>query len=87
MRRRALPLAALLLAAVALASATLAGQSAPDASRVARGKYLVTIMYCTDCHTPWKDGPDGPAPDMTRMLSGHPQDLAMPPAPDHGRSL
>lgn len=87
MRRRALPLAALLLAAVALASATLAGQSAPDASRVARGKYLVTIMYCNDCHTPWKDGPDGPAPDMTRMLSGHPQDLAMPPAPDHGKSL
>ena len=50
----------------------------PDA-KVARGAYLVTIMGCNDCHTPWKMGPQGPEPDMTRMLSGHPQDLAMSP--------
>ena len=49
--------------------------------KVARGKYLVTIAGCNDCHTPWKPGPNGPAPDMTRMLSGHPETLAMPPAP------
>ena len=47
--------------------------------KVARGAYLVKIMACNDCHTPWKLGPQGPEPDMTRMLSGHPQDMAMPP--------
>jgi hypothetical protein len=52
-----------------------------DAARVKRGEYLVRIMGCNDCHTPLKPGPRGPEPDMTRMLSGHPQDLQMPPAP------
>jgi len=46
-----------------------------------RGEYLVTVVGCNDCHTPLKMGANGPAPDMSRMLSGHPQDLAMPPAP------
>lgn len=45
------------------------------------GKYLVNSMGCHDCHTPWKLGPQGPEPDMTRALTGHPQDLVMPPAP------
>jgi len=48
-------------------------------SKVERGAYLVNIMACNDCHTPWKMGPQGPEPDMTRMLSGHPQDMVMPP--------
>lgn len=43
------------------------------ADRVARGRYLVEIGACSDCHTPWKMGPTGPAPDMTRLLSGHPE--------------
>ncbi len=37
-----------------------------------RGKYLVTVGGCNDCHTPWVMGPQGPGPDMNRMLSGHP---------------
>jgi hypothetical protein len=49
--------------------------------RVERGAYLVGMMGCNDCHTPWKVGPQGPEPDMTRALSGHPQDVVMPPAP------
>jgi hypothetical protein len=48
---------------------------------VARGKYLVTALGCNDCHTPLKMGPTGPGPDMSRMLSGHPADLVMPPTP------
>jgi hypothetical protein len=44
-------------------------------AQVERGKYLVTIMGCNDCHTPWKLGPNGPEPDMTRMLSGHPEQI------------
>ena len=43
---------------------------------VERGKYLVTIGGCNDCHTPWLVGPNGvPGPDPTRTLSGHPQDF------------
>lgn len=48
---------------------------------VERGRYLVTAMGCNDCHTPWKLGEHGPAPDMTRMLSGHPAAMQLPPAP------
>ena len=54
--------------------------------RVDRGKYLVSVLACHDCHTPWVLGPKGPEPDMTRALSGHPQDLKMPPAPKLGNS-
>ncbi len=39
---------------------------------VERGKYLVTTGGCNDCHTPWTMGPQGPAPDTTKLLSGHP---------------
>lgn len=53
----------------------------PAADKVARGKYLVNTSGCHDCHTPFKMGKNGPEPDMSRMLSGHPQDLAMPPVP------
>ena len=42
----------------------------PDPGVVQRGEYLVKIMGCNDCHTPWKMGPQGPEPDMTRFLSG-----------------
>jgi hypothetical protein len=55
--------------------------AAPNAARVKRGQYLVTIMSCNDCHTPFKMGPNGPEPDMTRELSGHPENLKMPAAP------
>jgi mono/diheme cytochrome c family protein len=52
-----------------------------DRSRIERGEYLVTIGGCNDCHTPLKMGPKGPEPDMTRMLSGHPEDMKMPAPP------
>jgi len=59
---------------VAAATLACAGAAlAADPSTVARGKYLVTVAGCNDCHTPWIVGPNGPEPDMTRMLSGHPQ--------------
>ncbi len=54
--------------------------SSPE-TKVARGRYLVTIAGCNDCHTPWKMGAAGPEPDMSRMLSGHPENMALPPAP------
>ena len=55
-----------------------------QAERVKRGQYLVTIGGCNDCHTPFKMGPNGPEPDMSRALSGHPEGLVIPPAPKMG---
>ena len=80
--------AAILLTAV-ISTATLDAQSSgtggaassAKASQIARGKYLVDIMGCHDCHTPMKLGPNGPEWDMTRALSGHPESLVMPAAP------
>ncbi|MFA6262546.1 MAG: c-type cytochrome [Bacteroidia bacterium] len=53
----------------------------PDSKAVARGKYLVSTSACMDCHTPLKMGANGPEPDMSRLLSGHPEGLQMPPVP------
>lgn len=55
-------------------------QVATQAS-IERGEYLVQVAACHDCHTPFVLGPKGPEPDMSRMLSGHPQDLVMPEPP------
>jgi hypothetical protein len=52
-----------------------------SAAKVARGKYLVSVAVCNDCHTPWKMGENGPEPDYSRMLSGHPEMMVLPPAP------
>ena len=42
----------------------------PDDPQVMRGRYLVTLGVCHDCHTP--KGPDG-RPRLERLLSGHPE--------------
>lgn len=55
-----------------------------QARRVARGMYIVNTSGCHDCHTPWKNGPKGPEPDMTLALSGHPESLKLPPPPKLG---
>lgn len=60
--------------------------SHPGVVSVERGFYLTTVLACNDCHTPFTVGPNGPEPDMSRMLSGHPQDLKMPPPPVLGES-
>jgi len=83
-------IAAVAAGAVALAAALIgypaAGAAPADpkaiaAGRLARGKYLVSAAGCNDCHTPLKMGPKGPEPDMSRMLSGHPHDMKLPPPP------
>lgn len=85
-------LLALAAAAAALAAGTAllpaiaqpagaADNASTNAAQVARGKYLVSTSGCMDCHTPMKIGPNGVEFDMSRMLSGHPESLKMPPAP------
>jgi hypothetical protein len=49
---------------------------------VERGAYLVKAMGCNDCHTPWQMGENGPEPDWSRALTGHPESLVMPPPPE-----
>lgn len=51
---------------------------------IARGEYLVKSMGCWDCHTPHRMGEDGPEPDMSMWLAGHPADanLPAPPGPE-----
>jgi len=80
--------AAALFAALATTTTTAASLAAASASAspsnaalIERGGALVKFGGCNDCHTPWKMTDQGPAPDMTRMLSGHPEQLVMPPAP------
>jgi len=71
----------LVLLGLSYAIAASGVESGVDGEAVARGRYLVEGFGCTDCHTPWTLGPNGPEPDATRYLSGHPHDLDMPPAP------
>jgi mono/diheme cytochrome c family protein len=46
--------------------------SASAQSPIERGRYLVEITGCHDCHTPKKPGTIPPEPDMARELSGNP---------------
>jgi mono/diheme cytochrome c family protein len=78
MFKRLAPIAAILAVAGTIAATNGTG-------REARGKYLVTAIGCNDCHTPLKMGPKGPEPDMSRFLSGHPEQMgALKPVPPQG---
>jgi len=83
-RRFAAATALALYAALGLtiaAPAQAADRPALTVANAARGKYLVATSGCMDCHTPLKMGANGPEPDMSRLLSGHPEALQMPPVP------
>lgn len=70
-------IAAAAITAAALTSAAFAETAerpiTPD--DVARGEYLVTVMSCTDCHTP---GHFFGKPDMTKYLGGSDVGFAIP---------
>jgi hypothetical protein len=74
-------LAALAAACLAAAACQQTQASVAAPSPIERGRYLVTTGSCNDCHTPWKLGEKGPEPDMTRMLSGHPEAMKLPAPP------
>jgi hypothetical protein len=82
--KRTITILALVAASAVLVTMSVTAKSTnvpTKQQQIARGEYLVTIGSCNDCHTPFKMGPKGPEPDMSRMLSGHPEHLVMPPAP------
>jgi mono/diheme cytochrome c family protein len=67
-------------AAVAMLTLFAATAGAAD-NKVKRGEYVVLTHGCHDCHTPLRMGAQGPEPDMRRMLSGHPEEVVLPPPP------
>ena len=70
------------LIVVGLASSlALAQPSGASKAQLQRGEYLVNYGGCHDCHSPKVMTPNGPAPDKTRLLSGHPADVQLPPLP------
>ena len=70
-----------LLAALSIPCLALAASATPPASQAKRGEYLVNFGGCHDCHTPKKMGPKGPELDTDRLLSGHPEQMQVTPAP------
>lgn len=69
----------LALSVMAALGAGCSKQETVQQSPAERGKYLVALGGCHDCHTPKVQGPDGaPALDTTKLLSGHPADLSPP---------
>jgi hypothetical protein len=72
-----IPMAAIVAAYVFIAQSGATAQT----TRIKRGEYIVRTAGCHDCHTPWKMGPNGPEPDMSRMLSGHPETMQLTPPP------
>ena len=90
--RRLVPLALAVAAACWASAASQSGTRSASAiggaqsksaatSAVKRGEYLVKAVGCTDCHTPHKMGPNGPEPDESLLLSGHPAEMSLPAAP------
>jgi hypothetical protein len=72
------PALAALATGIVLTSTAHAADPSPA---VTRGEYLVATAGCGDCQPPTKMGANGPEPDASRMLSGHPEALVMPPIP------
>jgi hypothetical protein len=53
--------------------------------KIVRGKYLVTVGLCHDCHSPKIFKPDGSViPDPDRLLSGHQAGTPLPPVDTTG---
>jgi hypothetical protein len=71
----------ILVGGLFLAGRAAATKPVSDTQRVERGKALVFSIGCNDCHTPKKMGPKGPELDMSRLLSGHREQLVLPPPP------
>ncbi len=60
---------------LSLAAAPVLRAQTPSENQVERGKYLVGITGCHDCHSPKLEGMK---PDPARILSGRPQTTKVP---------
>jgi mono/diheme cytochrome c family protein len=67
-----------------MAAETVPGKKPGAAAKpaaVERGKYLVALGGCNDCHTPKLMTGKGPVPDAKRLLSGFPASEKVPAVP------
>lgn len=67
--------ARMLFGSVLLLVLTVAGDAGATDAQVARGRYLVAIIACSDCHT---DGALAGKPDMAHFLGGSSIGFQMP---------
>ncbi len=79
-RRFLLPASLVLLLAFTFILSS-CSKTPPAMSKVERGRYLVMVGGCADCHSPKVFTPAGPVPDTTRFLAGHPAGSPMPELP------
>lgn len=49
---------------------------------IKHGEYLVMVAGCEDCHSPKMFTAEGPMPDSTKRLSGHPAGDKLPEVPE-----
>ena len=69
-----LSLGAVAVPAIIILTGSKTAADSKATAQLARGKYLVSFGGCNDCHTPLKMTDKGPVPDISRQLSGHPQE-------------
>src|SRR6187397_3381754 len=77
LRPRVTPWTIAALAATAVLGMAPRADAQAASGNVERGRYLVTITGCHDCHSPKVEGM---TPDLTRALSGRPGTTALPTA-------
>jgi mono/diheme cytochrome c family protein len=72
--------AALVLVGTVVLGGCLPAEEPPPTAEemVERGRYLVAVGGCNDCHTPKVFAGGGMGLDEARLLSGHPADLEIP---------
>jgi mono/diheme cytochrome c family protein len=63
---------------VCAVAAHAADDPAAKQKRIERGKYMVQFGGCHDCHSPKIFTPEGPVPDPSKLLSGHPAGSKLP---------
>ena len=80
-RHEAVGIAGLVAIVLAAAPIALAQTTGANQTRLKRGEYLVNFGGCHDCHSPKMMTPNGPMPDKSRLLAGHPADAQLPPLP------
>jgi len=64
-----------------LAVPTALAQTGAGKPALKRGEMLSVFGGCNDCHTPKIMTAQGPAPDQSRLLSGHPANAPLTPIP------
>lgn len=70
------------LTATLLSQSVAQKKSASMGKLIERGKWLVNLGGCNDCHTPKKFGPNGIQLDESRLLSGSPSNYPTPAIPE-----